>query len=273
MSESSYGIGLSNAASDEQRRLTGAEVLFDLATFRHLDAIGIATGMRCLELGGGSGSVARFMAQRVGSAGGVLVTDIDMGMLAGCDRPNIEARVHDICTDPLDDLEFDIVHARLLLEHLPSRFAVLDKLVAALRPGGWLLVEDLDFSAWMHLPGERLLCEPRQLYDAIRAVIVGAAVIGATSGWDGEFGRDLPVHLVNAGLDRVDGEVRSPLIVGGSPGSAFVSVSARQVGPVLVDAGHISQRQSDDYLSAFETPGGIIAAPLTMVSAWGRRPA
>lgn len=264
---------MSNAASDEQRRLSGAEALFDAATFRHLDTVGIGPGMRCLELGGGTGSVARFMAERVGSAGWVVVTDIDIAQLAGCDRANVEVRVHDITADPLDDAPFDIIHARLLLEHLPSRLGVLEKLVAALRPGGWLVVEDFDFSAWLHLPAERLLCEPKQLHGSIRASTVGSALVGTTSGWDGEFGRELPVHLVNAGLDRVDGEARSPVIVGGSPGALFVSVSARQVGPVLVAAGHLTQREVDDYASAFETAGGVIATLLTMVSAWGCRPA
>lgn len=271
MSDSSYGIGLGNDWSDEERRLAAAEELFDPGTFRHLDTIGIAAGMRCLELGGGGGSVARFMAERVGSPGWVLVTDIDVGKLAGCHRPNIEVRVHDICTDPLDDSAFDIIHARLLLEHLPPRLAVLDKLIAALRPGGWLLVEDVDFSGWLYLPGERVLCEPKQLHAPYRAMILGSALIGETSGWDAEFGRDLPVHLVNAGLDRVDGEARSPLIVGGSSRADFLTLSCRQVGPVLVDGGHISQRELDDLIAAFASPGAM-AAPLTLVSAWGRRP-
>jgi SAM-dependent methyltransferase len=271
MSSSSYGIGLSNAASDEQQRLSGAEALFDAATFRHLDTVGIGPGMRCLELGGGTGSVARFMADRVGSAGWVVVTDIDIAQLAGCDRPNVEPLVHDITADPLDDASFDIIHARLLLEHLPSRLGVLDKLVAALRPGGWLVVEDLDFSAWLHLPAERILCEPKQLHGSIRAATAAAALVGST--WDGEFGRELPVHLMNAGLDRVGGEARSPVVIGGSPGALFVSVSARQVCPVLVAAGHITQQQADDYTSAFENPGGVVTTFFTMVSAWGCRPA
>jgi SAM-dependent methyltransferase len=262
MSGSSYGIGLSNAASDEQQRLSGAEALFDLATFRHLDTVGIAAGMRCLELGGGTGSVARFMAERIGSSGSVIVTDIDTAQLVGLDSPNVETRVHDITTDPLDDASFDVIHARLLLEHLSSRLDVLDKLVAALRPGGWLVVEDVEFSAWLYLPVERLLCEPKHLRGPIRSTMAGSALVGATSGWDGEFGRDLPVHLVNAGLEAIGGEVRSPLIV-----------SCRQVGPILVEAGYISQHDLDEYASAFDTPGGVIATPLTMVSAWGRRPA
>jgi SAM-dependent methyltransferase len=251
MSDASYGLGLSNAASDEQRRLAAAEELFDRGTFRHLDTIGIAAGMRCLELGGG-GSIARWMAERVGPSGSVLVNDIR--------------------TDPLDDGAFDLIHARLLLEHLPARVMVLDKLVAALRPAGWLLVEDLDLSEWLHLPEERLLCEPKEVRATYQAAVRVAASIGATSGWDAEFGRDLPLSLVNAGLDQVDSEGCAPLIVGGSPQSDFVTVSTRQLAPVLVDSGFVSQSDLDRVIDAFEKPGAMLSG-YSMVSAWGCRPA
>ena len=70
-----------------------------------------------------------------------------------------EIRVHDICSDPLD-AEFVIVHARLVPEHLPDRLDVLDILVAAPCPGGWLLIEDADLTAWLHLPSTRLFAVP-----------------------------------------------------------------------------------------------------------------
>jgi SAM-dependent methyltransferase len=270
VSDASYGIGLSNVWSDAQRRLAAAEELLDPGTIRHLDTIGIAAGMRCLELGAGGGSIARFMAERVGPAGWVLVTDIDVGKLAECNQPNVEVRVHDICTDPLEDASFDIIHARLLLEHLPPRLAVLDKLVAALRPGGWLLVEDVDLTEWQYLPEERLFLEPRHLRAAYKATVVGSASIGSTAGWDGEFARDLPLHLVNAGLDCVDGEVCSPLVVGGLSKADFATLSWREIGPALIDAGHISEHDLDSLIAAFENPGAM-APLLKMVSAWGRR--
>jgi SAM-dependent methyltransferase len=271
VAEASYGVGLSNAWSDEQRRLAAAELMFDPGTFRHLDTIGITAGMRCLELGGGGGSVARWMAQRVGTPGSVLVTDLDVSGLVGCDRPNIEARVHNICTDPLDNGHFDIIHARLLLEHLPPRLTVLDKLVSALRSGGWLLVEDFDFSGIMYLPEERWLCEPEAIRAPLRATVAGSVAIGATSGWDAEFGRDLPLHFVNAGLDRLGSEVCAPLIIGGSPQADFLTLSLRHLGPTYTDAGYLTQPDVDCLIDVLEKPGAMVAG-YSMVSAWGRRP-
>jgi hypothetical protein len=66
----------------EGRRLAAAEESFDPATFRHLDTIGIATVCDASRSAVAAGPVARFMAERVGSTGWVLVTDIHVDKLA-----------------------------------------------------------------------------------------------------------------------------------------------------------------------------------------------
>ena len=45
--------------------------------------------------------------------------------------------------DPPDET-FDLVHARLVLVHVPDRDRALRTMAEVLRPGGWLLVEDAD---------------------------------------------------------------------------------------------------------------------------------
>ena len=272
MSEQSYGIGLDNAWAGEQQRLAGAEEIFDPATLRHLDSIGIAPGMRCLEIGGGAGSVARFMAERVGPTGWVLATDLDIRLLEECAGPNVEVRVHDICSDPLET-GFDIIHARLVLEHLPERLAVLDKLVAALRPGGRLLIEDSDFTAIRHLPSTRQFGVPARIPRIWKRMIRATEVLGAASGADFfEFARNLPTHLVDAGLDDVGAEACTRLIPGGSTMSEFTTLSFREAGPALVSTGLVSQRDLDWALATCEEPGSMVMVT-PVVSAWGRRPA
>jgi len=51
---------------------------------------------------------------------------------------------HDVGVDPLPEAAFDLVHARLVLIHVPQAAAALARLAAALRPGGWLVIEDFD---------------------------------------------------------------------------------------------------------------------------------
>ena len=46
--------------------------------------------------------------------------------------------------DPLPEGAFDLVHARLVLIHVPQRETALARLVTALKPGGWIVVEDFD---------------------------------------------------------------------------------------------------------------------------------
>jgi SAM-dependent methyltransferase len=267
---STYGIGLSNVWRDEDRRLGAAQEIADPATFRHLETIGIAAGMRCLEVGGGRGSVARFMAERVGASGTVVDTDLDITRLEACDRPNIEVRIHDIAADPLPEAEFDIIHARLVLEHLPSRLAVLDRLTAALRPGGWLLIEDFDHSAPTHLSASRQLFVPRSIGPKWRRTMLAARALAPSSGIDLEFARKLPAHLVDAGLDEVDAEVCSPLVRGGTPRADYYRLSLLQVGTRLVATGIVSQRDLDDVIDALGSPGTLVQST-PMVSAWGRR--
>jgi SAM-dependent methyltransferase len=258
-------------APDEQRRLAGIEEIYDPGTVRHLDTIGVGAGWSCLEIGGGSGSVACWLAKRVGPTGSVVVTDLDTRFLTGIDSPQVEVRVHDIRTEPLDRM-FDLIHARMVLEHLPERLDVLKKLVAALRPGGWLLIEDGDVTAGRHLPAARQFVVPERLRPHMRHVFEALEALGTPIGFDGEFGRELPRHLVDAGLVNVDAEACSRLITGGSSRSAMYTLTYREIGETYVGTGQISQRELDELIDAYDKPGSMTMSVL-MVSAWGRRPA
>jgi len=273
VTESTYGMALSNAWSDEERRLVSAEELFDPTTFRHLGTVGISAGRACLEVGAGAGSVARFLADKVGPTGSVLVTDVDTRLLHGLENlPNVEVRVHDICTDPLPE-QFDIIHARLLLQHLPDRLAVLKKLVDALRPDGWMLIEDTDLSPGRHLPAARQFVVPKRLRSNYRRLMHAVDILSESTGQDPEFGRELPAHLVEAGLVDVDAEVSSRLITGGSSRSWFFTLSLHEGGAALVATGALAQRELDELIDAFETSTSGLVMNVPMVSAWGRRQA
>ena len=50
----------------------------------------------------------------------------------------------DLVGDPIPDGPWDVIHERLVLQHVPERLDVLDRLVASLAPGGWILIEDFD---------------------------------------------------------------------------------------------------------------------------------
>ena len=125
-------------------RFTAFAALFDPSTFRHLDGLGVAPGWRCWEVGAGGTSVVQHLSERVGPGGHVLATDINLSWAGVATSPNIEILEHDVAADPPPEGTFDLVHARLVLVHVPERDAALANMASALRPGGVLLVEDAD---------------------------------------------------------------------------------------------------------------------------------
>jgi 2-polyprenyl-3-methyl-5-hydroxy-6-metoxy-1,4-benzoquinol methylase len=99
-------------------------------------SLGLTSGWQCLELGAGAGSIACWLAARVGPSGQVVATDIDPRFLQDLKLPNLEVRRHDIRTDALEREAYDLVHCRNLLVHLPDPEQMARRMVAALRPGG-----------------------------------------------------------------------------------------------------------------------------------------
>jgi SAM-dependent methyltransferase len=136
-----------NAHELQRERLQALEAALDAGTIRVLRGCGITPGWRCLEVGAGGGSIADWMCEQVGSDGRVVATDLDTTVLQARSRPNLDIRVHDVLADDLPRASFDLVHMRLLLAWLPERRAVLERVLAALKPGGRLVVEELDFAS------------------------------------------------------------------------------------------------------------------------------
>jgi 2-polyprenyl-3-methyl-5-hydroxy-6-metoxy-1,4-benzoquinol methylase len=126
---------LNQGFADERQRLAGMESLWDPGSQALLDELGIGTGWRCLEVGAGGGAMVEWMAERGAT---VLAVDIDTRFVESLASDAIEVRRVDLRTDPLPQDEFDLVHARLVLEHLSDRRQILDRLIATLRPGDGL---------------------------------------------------------------------------------------------------------------------------------------
>ena len=109
---------LANAGADAPARLSALASMFDATTQRHLLGRGVGPGWHCLEVGGGGGSIASWLANRVLPDGRVVATDLDTRFLETLSIPNLEVRRHDIVTDPLPESTFDLIHVRLVLVHL-----------------------------------------------------------------------------------------------------------------------------------------------------------
>lgn len=130
----------------------------DPGTIACLERIGVASWWACLEVGAGAGTIAQWLAGRVGSGGRIVATDIAITMLEPLAAPPLEILQHDVVRDELETDDFDLVHARQVLMHLPEREAVLARLAAAVKPAGWLLVEDTDAPPTAPRPPLRRRC-------------------------------------------------------------------------------------------------------------------
>jgi ubiquinone/menaquinone biosynthesis C-methylase UbiE len=130
----------------ERDRLNSLTQLYDPGTMALIERLGLPPGARCAEVGAGTGSVAELLARHVGPGGQVLATDTDTRFLDPLADATITVARQDVTAAPLPRGQFDLIHARLLLEHLPQRDDVLASLAQGLAPGGWLLVEDLDWA-------------------------------------------------------------------------------------------------------------------------------
>ena len=256
---------LDNASDKAGTRMDVLARLFDPTTQRVLAGVGIAAGWRCLEIGGGGGSVARWMATRVGPRGHVLCTDLDTRLIeqARAGAPaNLEVVRHDIADDPLPPESFDLVHARLVFLHVIERERALESVVQAIKPGGWLVIEDFDTASVT--PDTRInrFETPLPTSEAVRTYL--------TRNQDGFFGRRLYGRFRELGLVEVDAEGRCVMFTRRNGGADLMRVNFEQIGKDVIAAGLITQQQIDADLAMIQRDDFAIPSP-TLWSVTGRR--
>ena len=205
------------------------------------------------------------LAARVTPGGRVLATDLETRWLLDRSDPRVEVATHDVVHDDPPEGGFDLVHARLVLVHVPAREEALRRMVSTLRPGGWLLVEDFDISL------QPLICPDEVTPDHQLANAVKAAFrqLLLERGADMRLGRRLPRLLREAGLIRVEADAYFPLAL---PSVAVLeTANVRQVRDALIGHGDLRAADVDRYLELTSTGELDLATP-PLVSAWGRRP-
>jgi SAM-dependent methyltransferase len=257
------GYLLDNRQSQAGQRFDALSELFDSSTFRHLSAVGLETGWQVWEVGAGGPSVASWLAGQVAPDGHVLATDIETAWLEGAQ--SFEVRRHDVGAEPPPPGPFDLVHARLLLVHVPPREAALTSMVSVLRPGGWLVVEEADPALQPLVCLEETTAAER-LANRLKA---GFRSLLADRGVDLAYGRSLPRRLRNAGLVDVAADAYFP--IGGPVCAELERATTVQIRDRLVAAGLATEAEIDEHL-ANVAGGELNLSTSPMISAWGRKP-
>ncbi len=194
--------------------------------------------------------------------GGGEVARADMGRRGGSGV--VEVRRHDVGVDGSPG-EFDFVHARLVLVHVPGRVEALATMVRSLRPGGWLLVEEADPSLQPRVCVDEFGPEQRlanKLKDGFRALMAGRGV-------DLAYGRTLPRLLRSAGLTEVGADAYFPVT---SPACDILEeATVLQIRHRLVAAGLATDPEIDQHLDNVRA-GRLDLTISPLISAWGRKP-
>lgn len=261
---SEYVFGSSDLLTEQRECM---QACLDPLSVARLEALGVGPGWRCLDVGGGGGSVARWLAERVGEEGRVVVTDVDTGGLEDLAREHdtISVHRHDIVAEDAPADGMDLVHARLVLLHLPERRLALERMVRALRPGGWLVLGEFDCS-WMPVlaaPDDEAVRLFARFHDALIAVLAGA---GADIRWGVHAYR----ALGDARMTDLDARGHAEPWPGGSPGCRWLEVNSRQLEAPLLATGRITPAELAAVRRSFADPAFVVSSYLT-IHTWGRR--
>jgi SAM-dependent methyltransferase len=250
----------------ERRRLAVLTQIADPITTRRLTGLGVGRGWHCLEVGAGDGSVARWLAERVGPEGRVVATDLNPRFLGGHRLPNLEVRRHHIVEEELEAAHYDLVHCRALLMHLPDPVVALQRLANAVRPGGWLLVEEADGFASFGA------ADPRHARTAEfdRCTRALWAAVKSSGTMDVDLGRRLPGLLDRLDFRDLGHEGVVVAARGGDPMAQFASMCDELLRERMVAAGALTPADFDEMGRAYDDRSFWFVG-FTLFGAWGRR--
>jgi SAM-dependent methyltransferase len=222
------------------------------------DAAGIKTGNKVLDVGCGTGVLAREALRRVGQEGHVIGFDLNEGMLAVAARaePKIEWRQGDAASLPFKDVSVDVVVSQFALMYFADRAGALRQMWRTLAPAGRLAV-----AVWAPIDrahGYRILADiaARRCGDEAAGVLAAPFVLGDQA--------ELAELFVDSGIPGASvtlrgGSIRFPSVkefirieVKGSPLADLLSDDAMET----------LAAESERALAEFIVPSGEIIMPM-----------
>ena len=259
-----FGSGETEEAVLNRLRLL--ERVYDPVTTRHLETLGVTRGWNCLEVGAGAGSIATWLSGKVGPEGKIVATDINTRFLQPIPDSPIVIRQHDILKDPLEENQYDLVHCRTLLMWLRDPEKALRKMADAVRPGGWLMLEETDYGSILSVDASN----PSAIVfsDTWRR---GIEFLRKNRIADPYFGRRVQNLIDQLGFIDGKNEGWTRICRGGEPMARFDLAAAQMAAQPMIDAGFLAPETLEMMQkllmdTTFDYPG------LTMFSAWGRKP-
>jgi SAM-dependent methyltransferase len=189
-----------------------------------------------------------WMGEVVGPTGQVVAVDLDPKFLSEAERPNMTVVRADIRTTQLLQQSFDLVHARYVLIHLLDYEVALTKMFASLKPGGWLVLEEPDFSASRGITGgEQELASLHKVNQAIEQMYAALRM-------DYAMGLKLPVLIQRRGLQCLTVENDAPLCMGVSGIATVMKMSTQQLREKYLTTGVVEPSDLEWYCRFADDP-------------------
>jgi SAM-dependent methyltransferase len=245
----------------QQDRLAALAAVCDPATKANLSSWPLRPGARCLEVGAGGGTVARWLAER-SEGGEVTATDTDIRFMAGLRHPCLRVLRHDVRTEDFPTGTFDLIVARSVLCHLRERETVLAKMMSWLAPGGRIYIEDPSF-----FPAASSV-------DPVVRRVGGAVITTLAKTLDSDveaWARSFPAPLLRHGAVEVGVRVHCATLTSDNAAGTAWRLSVADLMPVMHRLGVLSEIDTTAILAHMTRPEFVDVAH-AMIGMWGVKP-
>jgi predicted O-methyltransferase YrrM len=228
-----------NKEEQELLRLRMIEEALDPTTISHLQSTGIRAGWRCLEVGAGAGSIMKWMASVVGNGGEIVAVDTNTNHLRHLSGAPYQIVEGDFLDAPLDGA-FDLAHCRYVLIHNRQSQAMLEKFSTLIKPAGFLVVEEPDFTSARLLNKD---ADPSQqrVNNAICRMFEQMQL-------DPAYGLSLPRKIATAGLQVLKVDSRLHVNRGGDTMARMMGESTRALSDKYVATGEADAKDINKYI-------------------------
>jgi SAM-dependent methyltransferase len=266
MEPAEYILGSSQT---ERARLLAQCQIYVPETQWLLDHLGIKAGGRALDMGCGPLGILDLLSAHVGPTGVVVGLERDPRMLEWAQSSvaerhlsNVQLIGGDAEATGLPRASFDLAHARLLLINVRHPDRILSEMVAVVRPGGLVIVQEVDWCSWT--------CEP--FHPAWGRLLRVNQTVHEENGEDPFIGRRLPGLLRSNGLRDVGVKAHVHLWHRGDPLHtqllAFTEIARRRI----LERGLLTDVELNGLVTDLEAhlqqPGTMVIHTM-LFQAWG----
>jgi len=225
-----------------QQRLHIQHGLYEKASQSLLLDAGLKQGMDVLEVGCGIGSMTTFLAKQVMRSGKVTAIDLSVEQIEAAKLAIQKAYQNNVTFHELDIYQlgtlnqtFDLLYCRMVLHHLNDARKGIEQMIACLKPGGILVVEEPSVM-------QGAFCHPRaeaveKMKELVRKVFQAAEK-------QYEIGCVMANIMVELGLSVIRQSLFQPLLIQKDERLLY-TMGLKELSPQIIQHGLATQGELD----------------------------